>query len=113
MEQVIKIQKFLPATITSRKAVEVFKNEIPLVEYSSYVFDFSDIDFISRAFADELFHFISEKDISVDFIHANSNIVEMFKAVQKNRDKRNNKFHKIAVTPFLEKEEFNNFLSLI
>jgi len=111
MEQIIEIKKYFPATVASRKAIEVLKKEVPLTRNLSYIFDFSGIDFISRSFADELFHFINEKNISVEFINANSNILEMYNAVRKNREKRN--FHTIAVIPFTEKEGISNFLSLI
>lgn len=111
MEQIIEIKKFFPATVASRKAIEVLKKEMPLTRDFSYIFDFSGIDFISRSFADELFHFITDKNISIEFVNANSNILEMFKAVQKNGRKKS--FHTIAVIPFSEKEEISNFLSLI
>jgi len=113
MKQVINIGKYLPETITSRKAIEVLKSYVPVMENSSYIFDFSNIDFISRAFADELLHFIKKEKISVVFENTNSNVEQILKAVQKNRSKRNNSFHKIAVTQFAEKEKLSNFLSLI
>lgn len=113
MKRIIDIGNFLPGTITSRKAIEVLRSFSTLTERSSYVFDFSNIDFISRSFADELFNFVEKKNISATFVNANSNVEQILKAVQKNRSKRINSFHKIAVTTFAEKEELNKFLSLI
>ena len=113
MKQVINIENFLPETVTSRKAIEALSNSSSISKNTSYVFDFSNIDFISRSFADELLHFIKKNNISVTFVNTNSNVEQIIKAVQKNRSKRNNLFHKIAVTTFTEKEELSNFLSLI
>lgn len=112
MENVINIQNYLPATITSRKSIELFKTKMFLKKQYSYVFDFKNIDFISRAFADELFHFINDNKMKIEFINANPNILEMFNVVQKNKKKQNS-FHKIAIIPFQEEEKLSNFLSLI
>ena len=111
MKKSISIHKYLFSTITSRKAVEVIKSEIPLVSNTAVTFDFSNIDFISRAFADELIHFIADKGISADFKNANAVITEMLTVVQKNRGKRNSSFHHIAITPFKDKKELSNFLT--
>lgn len=113
MKTTIHIQNILPSTITSRSAVELIKHEMPLVSDSLVTFDFSKIDFISRAFADELIHFIANNNISADFLQTNTIIAEMLAVVQKNRKKRDSSFHHIAVTPFMNQKEFANFLSII
>ena len=113
MKQVINIQEYLPTTITSRDAIEVLISRLDVVKCSSFVFDFSGIDFISRAFADEMLHYIKNNNFSVEFENTNKNVAEILKAVNKNRSKRNSSFHKIAVTQFQRKEELNSFLSLI
>jgi len=77
MKSIIHIDKYLPSTITSRKAVELIKRAMPLVSHASVTFDFTNIDFISRAFADELIHFIADNGISADFQNANTIITEM------------------------------------
>lgn len=113
MKKTIHIHNVLPSTITSRKAVELIKRAMPLVSHASVIFDFTNIDFISRAFADELIHFVADKGISADFQNANAIITEMLVVVQKNGKKRNSSFHHIAITPFMNQKEFANFLSLI
>lgn len=113
MKRVINIQELLPSTIASRDAIEALKNRLNVIDCSSFVFNFSGIDFISRAFADELLHYIKNSNFSVEFESTNKNVTEILEAVSKNRSKRNNSFHKIAVTHFQRKEELNNFLSLI
>lgn len=113
MDEIINIQNFLPATITSRKAMEVLLDNLDFSDRKSYFFDFDKIDFISRAFADELIHFVEKTNITAKFIHTNTNVSEMLNAVKSNRNKRNNSFHKIAITPYLKKEELHSFLSLI
>ena len=113
MKQVINIQEYLPTTITSRDAIEVLKSRLDVADCSSFVFNFSGIDFVSRAFADELLHYVKNNNFSVEFENTNKNVAEILKAVNKNRSKRNSSFHKIAVTQFQHKEELNSFLSLI
>ncbi|HAQ21181.1 MAG TPA: hypothetical protein DCR40_18410 [Prolixibacteraceae bacterium] len=113
MKTTINIQKVLPSTITSRKAVELINREMPLISGASVIFDFANIDFISRAFADELIHFIADKNISAEFRNANTIITEMLAVVQKNRKKRDSSFHHIAITPFMNQKEFTKFLSMI
>lgn len=113
MKNSVDIHRYLSSTITSRKAVEVIKSEIPLVDNTAVTFDFTNIEFISRAFADELIHLIEDRGISADFKNANAVITEMLTVVQKNRGKRNSSFHHIAITPFKDKKELANFLSAI
>lgn len=113
MKKLIHIQEYLPSTITSRKSVEIINDASPWSHHISIVFDFNHIDFISRAFADELIHFIEEKNISAEFQNTNPIVSEMLSVVKKNRNKRNSTFHNIAVTKFIDKKEFSNFLSLI
>jgi hypothetical protein len=111
MKKIIHIHNVLPSTITSRKSIGLLSREIVSASHSSVVFDFSNIDFISRAFADELIHFIADNSISIDFQNANSIVNEMLEVVQKN--KRDSSFHHIAITPFLDQKEFTKFLSMI
>lgn len=113
MKTTIHIQNILPSTITSRKAVELINREMPLVSDASVTFDFANIDFISRAFADELIHFIADNCISADFQNVNSIVNEMLVVVQKNKKRRDSSFHHIAITPFLDRNEFTKFLSMI
>ena len=113
MKRTIHIHNVLPSTITSRKSIGLLSREIVSASHSSVVFDFANIDFISRAFADELIHFIADNSISADFQNANSIVNEMLVVVQKNKKKRESSFHHIAITPFLDQKEFTKFLSMI
>lgn len=113
MKKIIHIHNVLPSTITSRKSIGLLSREIDSASHSSVVFDFTNIDFISRAFADELIHFVADNNISADFQHANAIITEMLAVVQKNRKKRDSSFHHIAITPFLNQKDFTKFLSMI
>ena len=113
MDKTIYIQDFLPSIIATRKAISFFEEDMQLKPYSSYVFDFTNVFFISRAFADELFKFFKSNNIQFEFQNANSNILEIFKAVQKNRSKKTQSYHEIAVTSFSKNDELAQFLSLI
>lgn len=113
MKKTIYIHNVLPSTITTRKSIELLSREMLSLGHSAVVFDFTNIDFISRAFADELIHFIAENCISADFQNVNSIVNEMLAVVQKNKKKRDSSFHHIAITPFLDRNEFTKFLSMI
>ena len=113
MDKIIYIQDFLPAVIATRKAISFFETDMHLTAGSSYVFDFTKIFFISRAFADELYKFLIKNNIEFEFKNANSNILEIFNAVQKNRSGKPDSYHEIAVTSFSKKKDLVQFLSLI
>lgn len=113
MDSTIYIQDFLPSIIATRKAIVFFEKDMQLKANSSYTFDFANIFFISRAFADELFKFLTFNNIQFKFKNANPNIEEIFKAVQKNRSSKSYSYHEIAVTSFNKNEDLVHFLSLI
>ncbi len=113
MDSTIYIQNFLPSIIATRKAISFFEKDMQLKTNSSYIFDFTNIFFISRAFADELLKFLTLNKIQFKFKNANSNIMEIFSAVQKNHSCKSNSYHDIAVTSFNKNEDLVHFLSLI
>jgi hypothetical protein len=113
MDVTIHIQNFLPSIIATRKAISFFEKDMKLEANASYIFDFTNIFFISRAFADELLKFLTLNKIQFKFNNANPNIEEIFNAVQKNRSVKSNSYHEIAVTSFNKNEDLVHFLSLI
>lgn len=113
MDKTIYIQDFLPSIIATRKAISLFEKDMQLDSSSSYIFDFTNIFFISRAFADELLKFLNSNKIEFEFKNANSNILEIFNAIQKNRSKKSHFYHEIAITSFSKKDELAHFLSMI
>jgi hypothetical protein len=113
MDNVFKIINYLPSTITTRKAIEVFEYNLIDSVNNKIIFDFEDIDFISRAFADEFIHFINNQKIDALIINENTNIKAILEAVQRNRSERNNPWHNIAITHFEDREKLNHLLSLI
>lgn len=113
MKRIIDINKFLPSTITSRDAMEVLKDQFSTNEEVTYVLNFDGIDFVSRAFADELIHFLERNKFSFQFISTTSLVSEMITTVQRNRRSKNKSFHEVAITRPSDQEELNNFLSLI
>ncbi len=113
MKAIINIADYLPSTVTTRKAIDEIKCNFNSSGNSAVTFNFANIDFISRAFADELLHFIEKNNMQAQFINTTSVVEEMLNAVKKNRQRRNNGYHNIAVTHFHEKEQLNQLLSLI
>lgn len=114
MKQIIDIKNFLPSTITSRDAMEALKDQFSTNEEDvSYVLNFDGIDFISRAFADELIHFLEQNKFSFQLLNATPLVSDMITTVQRNRGIKNKSFHEVAITRPSDQEELNNFLSLI
>ena len=107
------IADYLPSTITTRMAMEKIRQNLNLADDRIVAFNFSNIDFISRAFADELLHFIEKNNIKAQFTNVNSVVNQMLTVVNKNRKQRNKGFHNIAITHFQEREQLDHFLSLI
>jgi len=112
MSNVIHIINHLPTTVTTRKAIRLINQNVSFSDNENVVFDFKGIEFISRAFADEFIHFVHKQKMKARFVNTNSNIREMLQVVEKNRSRRNNGYHNIAVTPLPKKEQLNNLLSL-
>jgi hypothetical protein len=113
MKTIFNIADYLPSTITTRVAIEEIRQNLNTSVCKTVVFDFKKIDFISRAFADELLHFVEKNNIKAQFANTNAVVNQMLTVVNKNRNQRNNGFHNIAVTHFQEKEQLNQLLSLI
>jgi arginine decarboxylase-like protein len=113
MEIIFNIADYLPSTITTRKAIEEIRQNLNVSDSKMVAFNFAKIDFISRAFADELLHFIEKNNIKAQFTNTNATVKQLLDAVNKNREQRNNGFHNIAVTRFKEREQLDQLLSLI
>jgi hypothetical protein len=113
MEIIFNIADYLPSTITTRKAMEEIRQNLNISDCKMVTFNFAKIDFVSRAFADELLHFVEKQNIKAYFTNTNTVVKQMLDVVNKNRKQRNNGFHNIAVTQFQEREQLNQLLSLI
>jgi anti-anti-sigma regulatory factor len=113
MKVVFDINKYLPSTIASRQAIELIEANLSLKGEDKVVFNFQNTDFISRAFADELFHFIEKNNINAHFVNTGPIVKEILNTVAQNRNKRNNTFHNIAISNITKKEQLEQILSLI
>jgi anti-anti-sigma regulatory factor len=113
MKTIFNIADYLPSTITTRVAIEEISKNLDTSVCKTVTFNFKKIDFISRAFADELLHFVEKQNIKAHFSNTNTVVKQMLDAVNKNREQRNNGFHNIAVMHFQEREQLNRLLSLI
>ena len=112
MKTIISIKDYLPAIISTRRAVDVLDIS-SLDKYNEYVFDFSDISFISRSFADEFINQIKKYSINYSLKHANSNVKNMIKAVKHSQENKRTDIDHVAITTFRNNEELNQFLYTI
>jgi len=76
-----------------------------------YLFDFSEIAFISRSFADEFVKFLKESEIKWQIHNDNSNIKAMLDVVNRTSISRRLDFDHVAVTTFRSKNELSMFLA--
>lgn len=113
MKTIFNISDYLPSTITTRVAIEEIRRNMNLADGRIVTLNFSNIDFISRAFTDELLHYIEKNNIDAHFTNTNSVVKQMLDTVNKNRNQRNKGLHNIAVTHFQEREQLNQLLSLL
>ena len=111
MKRTINIQNYYPSIIATRKAISILKAEISLIKGENYVFDFSNISFISRSFADELLKYIKTSDINWEFSNTNTNIQAILNAVKKSHENTRSDFDYVAITKFESDKEFNQFLT--
>jgi hypothetical protein len=111
MKQSVIINKYFPKTIATRKAISVLKNEIDLIKGNVYEFDFSNITFISRSFADEFLKFIKSAEIDWVLKKMNSNVKAIIEAVRNTQESPHSAYDHIAITRFKNEAELNHFLT--
>jgi len=87
-QKVIKIDlaSLIAKNIATRQSAELIRSEIfriaPLKE--NIEIDFSNVDFISRSFADEILHLkdeVKKRDIAIQFSNTNNEVENMLKIV--------------------------------
>jgi hypothetical protein len=120
MKQIVNIQDFFPSYISTRKAINKLSKNVKLKAKAHYIFDFTNITFISRSFADEFLKYLKTADIKWQFKHINKNVSSMLKAVQHSQESclsaerfNRNDYDRVAVTSFTNKKDLKNFLSVI
>lgn len=86
-------------------------NKLSRLKDKDVVINFKNIDFISRAFADELLHFLNDNRIKIQFADTNQTVSEILNTVAKNRNRKNNNFHNIAKTDIKDKNQLEHKLS--
>ncbi len=111
MKTVFYIADYLPATVASRQAMQLVEKKLSVLKEKHVVISFQNVDFISRAFADEFIHSLSKNSIESQFADANPAITETLNTVKKNRNQRNTTWHNIAVTEINDKKQLDLMLS--
>jgi anti-anti-sigma regulatory factor len=102
-----------PVTISTRKVVAEYCKQIDLSSTKEYILDFSEISFISRSSADEFLKSFANAMCKWHLINYNSNIKSMFDAVAHTQNQDTSDYEKVAITPFLDKQELSRFLAVI
>lgn len=111
MVKTLKINHYLPSTISTREAVRVIDKY--LVANMNIVFDFEGVRFISRAFADELMKSIIKKKIKARFVNTNAEIIQLLDVVNRTLKDKRSDIHDIPVIQFSDKQQLHQFLESI
>lgn len=109
----IYIKDYFPVMISTRKAITNLNSKVKFEARNEYIFDFTDIVFVSRSFSDEFLKFLKSANIIWKFKNANSNIKAMLDAVKKSQEFDKNAFDYVAITRFKSKADLNSFLATI
>lgn len=113
MKTQIKIFDYLPSTIVTRDSIADIRDLIKKSNYKQVIFNFENIEFVSRAFADELLNLIEENKLDDEFIMVSDEISEVFKIIRKNRYNGNRGYQYITVAKFTNQNQLDRFLALI
>jgi hypothetical protein len=111
MKTTIYIKDYFPAFISTRKSIQLFKDNVSLKKGGSYIIDFIDIIFISRSFADELIKYLNDIPVKFRFANQNSNINAILVVVQKTQTPVERHFDHIAITYFANRQELSSYLA--
>jgi len=111
MERTLKIRNYLPSSISTREAAKVIGENIDYDQ--NIVFDFESVDFISRAFADELIKLIIDKKVNTRFINTNPDIIQLLDVVNKTLKERRSDTHHPLQIQFPDKQQLHEFLTSI
>jgi hypothetical protein len=113
MSHTIYIQEYLPSIIATRSSINSFKEQAALKSGDSYVFDFSNIVFISRSFTDDFLKYIKSSNIQWKIKNANQNIKAMFCVVSHSQKSTQSDYDRVAITSFKSDSDLMNFLATI
>ena len=79
MKVTIYIKDYFPLMISTRKTITNLSCQIKLEAENEYVFDFTDIVFISRSFSDEFIKYLKTANIKWQLKNANDSQIKILK----------------------------------
>lgn len=111
---VIPVKELLSSSIHTREASSVLMNLVEQDPCDHIELDFSSVEYISRAFADQ-FHvdkinFAINHKKTIIVSNATDEVISMLQVVAKTQTNRKNNFESIPVYKYSSKVEFDNFL---
>lgn len=115
MEKIL-ISKFISKELRSRTEAKKILSKVMEQNTTSITFDFSEVVFMSRSFADELcntFNELEKKKIKVQTINKCDIIDLIFNIVEANRGNRKKVKENSQVKEFSDIDELSSFLSTI
>jgi len=111
MKHTIYIHNYFPSVISTRKAISKLSDNLFLNAEDNYDFDLSEIDFISRSFADEFVKYIKNSGINWQLCNMNAGVKAMLEVVNRTAESKKRDLDYVAITSFRKKNDLNKFLA--
>lgn len=109
----IPIYKFVKSTANTREAVNAIFSEYNLNHTNEIALDFSEVEFVSRSFADSLIKLIIDlketNDIKVEINNASDSVLTMLLSVQKTQKKFDRKTTDVNFYKYSNEELLNKY----
>ena len=112
----IKLESFFESSSlnTRDEASKLFSYLANDSSSKKVIFDFANIQFVSRSFADEfqkaLTFLTNNENVSIEIINANSDIIEMLQAFSRTQNTVKRSFNNLPVYSFADSISLNKFL---
>jgi hypothetical protein len=110
----IPVYELLGSSIHTREASSFLKQLVESNPCDHIELDFSHVDQISRAFADQLyfdkFNVVKNTHKTISISNASENVVNMFRAVEKSQNIVDRKVYNIPIYRYASHNQLQNFL---
>lgn len=114
----INIKELLGSTLDSRdEAEQLFIVLKDYQQYTELALDFSNVDFMSRSFADQFYkermNWETENSANILIENASTQIIEILHAVSKTQASVNRKLQQLLVYSFSKEEQLSQYLQAL
>jgi hypothetical protein len=111
--QKIIVSEKAKSFLISREAVDSLFDNLNVSDYSNFEFDFENVEFMSRSYADQ-FHkaqstFEHKHNKRIHIVNANTKIINMLQAVAQTQHATKRKFEQVPIFRFSKAEMLSDY----